>query len=210
MTGVDCSDRTGLDLPRVTFGIIVLNGEPFTRYCLRSLYPYAHQIVVVEGGHEDAKAVTTPDGHSTDGTLEALARFKAEEDPLGKVEIVTRNDSRPKTDEAGRHRTHQSRAYAQRATGDYLWQVDIDEFYLPSQMESVLRMVAHDPTIPQCRSICWLSGEAWTTCMTAGIGDAAESSATVCSSGARATATPVMNLRRSMTFSAGTFATCTG
>ena len=37
--------------PRVTFGIIVLNGEPFTRYCLRSLYPFAHQIIVVEGGH---------------------------------------------------------------------------------------------------------------------------------------------------------------
>ncbi len=137
----------GLEPPRVTFGIIVLNGEPFTRYCLRSLYPYAHQIIVVEGGHEDARAVTTPDGHSTDGTLEALERFKAEEDPLGKVEIVTREGFWPKTDEAGRHRTHQSRAYAERATGDYLWQVDIDEFYLPAQMASVLGMITHDPTI---------------------------------------------------------------
>jgi hypothetical protein len=137
----------GLLLPRVTFGIIVLNGEPFTRYCLRSLYPYAHQIIVVEGGHEDARAVTTPDGHSTDGTLEALQRFKTEEDPLGKVEIVTRDGFWPKTDELGRHRTHQSRAYAERATGDYLWQVDIDEFYLPSQMESVLLMLARDRTI---------------------------------------------------------------
>ncbi len=40
-------------MPKVTFGIIVLNGEPFTRYCLRSLYPFAHEIIVVEGGHED-------------------------------------------------------------------------------------------------------------------------------------------------------------
>ena len=38
-----------MDLPRVTYGIIVLNGEPFTRYCLRSLYPFAHEIIVVEG-----------------------------------------------------------------------------------------------------------------------------------------------------------------
>src|SRR5450759_1649932 len=133
--------------PRVTFGIIVLNGEPFTRYCLRSLYPFAHQIIVVEGGHEDTRAVATPDGQSIDGTLEALQRFKAEEDPLDKVEIVTRGGFWPKTDEFGRHRTHQSRAYAERATGDYLWQVDIDEFYLPSQMESVLHMLVHDPTI---------------------------------------------------------------
>ena len=29
-------------MPKVTFGIIVLNGEPFVRYCLRSLYPFAH------------------------------------------------------------------------------------------------------------------------------------------------------------------------
>ena len=35
--------------PRVSFGIIVLNGEPFTRYALRALYPFAHQIIVAEG-----------------------------------------------------------------------------------------------------------------------------------------------------------------
>jgi hypothetical protein len=141
------ADVDGPKLPRVTFGIIVLNGEPFTRYCLRALYPFAHEIIVVEGGHEDARAVTTPDGHSIDGTLGVLERFKAEEDPLGKVQIVTHDGFWPKTDELGRHRTHQSRAYAERATGDYLWQVDIDEFYLPSQMESVLHMLGRDSTI---------------------------------------------------------------
>jgi len=127
--------------PRITFGIIVLNGEPFTRYCLRSLYPFAHQIVVVEGGHEDTRAVATPDGHSVDGTLDVLQRFKAEEDPLDKVEIVTRDGFWPKTDEFGRHRTHQSRAYAELATGDYLWQVDIDEFYRPEDMQAVIAML---------------------------------------------------------------------
>ena len=134
-------------LPRVTFGIMVLNGQPFTRYCLRSLYPYAHEIIVVEGGHEDARAVTTPDGHSIDGTLEVLRRFKQEEDPQDKVQIVTRADFWPKTDEYGNHRTHQSRAYAERATGDYLWQVDIDEFYLPRDMARVLDMLTRDPSI---------------------------------------------------------------
>ncbi len=134
-------------LPRVTFGIIVLNGEPFTRYCLRSLYPFAHQIVVVEGGHEDTRAVATPDGHSVDGTLDVLRRFKAEEDPLDKVEIVTRDGFWPKTDELGRHRTPQSRAYAERATGDYLWQVDIDEFYRPENMRAVLSMLRERPSV---------------------------------------------------------------
>ena len=143
------TERRTADYPRVTFGIIVLNGEPFTRYCLRALYPYAHEIIVVEGGHQDTRAVTTPDGHSVDGTLDVLERFKAEEDPLGKVQIVTRDGFWTKADERGRHRTHQSRAYADRATGDYLWQVDIDEFYMPSQIESVLAMLHRDPTISQ-------------------------------------------------------------
>jgi hypothetical protein len=141
------NDDTQPALPRITFGIIVLNGEPFTRYCLRSLYPFAHQIVVVEGGHEDTRAVATPDGHSIDGTLQALQRFKAEEDPLDKVEIVTRDGFWPKTDELGRHRTPQSRAYADRATGDYLWQVDIDEFYRPEDMQAVLAMLKERPSV---------------------------------------------------------------
>jgi hypothetical protein len=135
------------EFPRVTFGIIVLNGEPFTRYCLRALYPFAHQIIVVEGGHEDTAAVTTSDGHSIDGTLEVLSRFKQDEDPEGKLEIVTRDGFWPKKDELGNDRTPQCRAYAERATGDYLWQVDIDEFYRTDDIAHVLRVLRADPRI---------------------------------------------------------------
>jgi hypothetical protein len=99
--------------PKVTFGIIVLNGEPFTRYCLRSLYPFAHEIIVVEGGHENALDVSTPDGHSTDATLETLYRFKAEEDPEDKVQIVVRDGPWPQRDELGNSKTTRS---ARRAT----------------------------------------------------------------------------------------------
>jgi hypothetical protein len=133
--------------PRVTFGIIVLNGEPFTRYCLRSIYPFAHQIIVVEGGHEGARAATTEDGHSLDDTLAILRRFKEEEDPLGKVEIVTRDGFWPQKDELGHDRTPQSRAYAERATGDYLWQVDIDEFYRAEDMARILTILRSNPRI---------------------------------------------------------------
>ena len=134
-------------MPKVTFGIIVLNGAPFTRYCLRALYPFAHEIIVVEGGHEDTHTVATPGGHSLDETLDVLRRFCAEEDPQHKVTIVTRDGFWPKKDELGRCKTAQSRAYAERATGDYLWQVDIDEFYLADDMRRVLEMLACDPEI---------------------------------------------------------------
>jgi hypothetical protein len=62
------------------------------------------------------------------------------------VEIVTRDGFWPKTDELGNHRTPQSRAYAERATGDYLWQVDIDEFYRPEDMQIVFSKLRERPT----------------------------------------------------------------
>lgn len=127
-------------LPRITFGMIVLNGEPFVRYNLRALYPFAHEIIVVEGAAPGAAGIATPDGHSRDGTLEALHRFKAEEDPDDKLQIVTRGGFWPEKDEM-------SRAYAERATGDYLWQVDVDEFYHPDAMRVVLALLRDDPGI---------------------------------------------------------------
>lgn len=135
------------DAPRVSFGIIVLNGEPFTRYVLRSLYPFAHEIIVVEGASPAAVNIATPDGHSRDDTLAELRRFKAEEDPAGKVTIVTAEDEGHPDGWWPGEKDEQSRAYAKRATGDYLWQVDIDELYRAEEMARVMQMLRDDPTI---------------------------------------------------------------
>ena len=129
-------------IPRITFGIIVLNGEPFVRYNIRALYPFAHQIIVVEGASPSAAGIATPDGHSTDGTLETLRRFRDNEDPEGKLVLVTAEDEgHPDGFWAG-EKDEQSRAYALRATGDYLWQVDVDEFYLPRDMEKTIALLS--------------------------------------------------------------------
>lgn len=133
--------------PRVTCGVIVLNGMPFVPYTLRALYPFAHQIVVVEGAAPGAQANATPDGHSRDGTLAELRRFAREEDPAGKVVIVTAEDEGHPDGFWPGEKDEQSRCYASRATGEYLWQVDIDEFYLPEDVDRVLGMLAADPEI---------------------------------------------------------------
>lgn len=133
--------------PKITFGIIVLNGEPFTRYNLRALYPFAHEIIVVEGASPGAAPVATPDGHSTDGTLETLQLFKEREDPSDKVRVVTAEDEGHPDGFWPGEKHEQSQAYARRATGDYLWQVDIDEFYKPGDMSAVLQMLENDPDI---------------------------------------------------------------
>ena len=135
------------EFPKITFGIIVLNGEPFTRYNLRALYPFAHQIVVVEGAVPAAASISTPNGHSTDGTLDVLIKFKEHEDPENKVTIVTAEDEGYPNGFWPGEKNEQSQAYAKRATGDYIWQVDIDEFYHPRDMEAVLRKLAYDQTI---------------------------------------------------------------
>jgi hypothetical protein len=133
--------------PRITFGVIVLNGEPFTSYTLRSLYRFAHEIIVVEGAAPGAVNIATAEGHSLDGTLAELRRFKREEDPEGKVTIVTAEDEGHPSGFWPGEKDEQSRAYAKRATGNYLWQVDIDELYRAEEMARVIGMLRDDPTI---------------------------------------------------------------
>ncbi len=131
---------------RITFGMIVLNGEPFVEYNLRALYPYAHEIIVIEGAAPAARSVASETGHSLDETLATLRRFKETEDPDGKLTIVTAEDENH-PDGFWSEKDEMSAAYAKRATGNYLWQVDSDEFYLPEAMEAVIEMLVGDPGI---------------------------------------------------------------
>jgi hypothetical protein len=143
-------------LPRITFGIIVLNGEPFTRYNLRSLYPFAHEIIVVEGASPKAAAIATQSGHSVDGTLDLLHRFASEEDPDHKTRIFTAEDDGHPNGFWPGEKDEQSQAYARRATGDYLWQVDIDEFYKPDDINAIMTILREDPKVTQI-NIQWLN-----------------------------------------------------
>jgi hypothetical protein len=133
--------------PPITFGMIVLNGEPFIRYNLKALYPFAHQIVVVEGAASAAAGISSPDGHSTDGTLETLRNFKANDDRQDKLVIVTAEDEGHPNGFWPGEKHEQSQAYASRADGDYLWQVDVDEFYQPDDMAFVLDKLSSQPEI---------------------------------------------------------------
>mgnify|MGYP001110328912 CR=1 FL=1 len=133
--------------PLISFGIIVLNGEPFIRYNLRALYPFAHQIIVVEGASPAAVDIATQNGHSVDRTLEILHDFKVQEDPENKLIIVTAEDEGHPNGFWSGEKHEQSQAYAKRATGNYLWQVDMDEFYQPGDMKAVIEMLGKNPEI---------------------------------------------------------------
>jgi len=132
---------------KITFGMIVLNGQPFIKYNLRGLYPFAHQIIVVEGASPAASSFSTESGHSTDGTLEALYEFKKEEDPEDKVTIVTAEDEGYSDGFWPGEKDEQSRTYAKRATGNYLWQVDADEFYHSDDIAKMILILESRPEI---------------------------------------------------------------
>lgn len=132
---------------QITFGMIVLNGEPFLQYNLRALYAFAHQIIVVEGAAPDAGPFATADGHSTDHTLELLQAFKTKEDPEDKLIIVTAEDAGHPNGFWPGEKHEQSQAYAERAGGNYLWQVDVDEFYKPEDMQAIIQMLIDDTGI---------------------------------------------------------------
>lgn len=117
--------------------MIVLNGEPFIKYNLESIYPYAHEILIVEGAVEKFRHAATLDGHSVDKTVEIIRDFP---DPQGKIKLIQRNGFWSEKDEM-------SNAYLEVCTGDYIWQVDVDEFYKSDDIEKVRRLLAENPDI---------------------------------------------------------------
>ncbi|HLE73748.1 MAG TPA: glycosyltransferase family A protein, partial [Anaerolineales bacterium] len=80
-------------MTRVSFGILALNAQPFLEYNLRALYPFAYEIIVVEGAVRAAASLATPDGHSTDGTLQMLADFQKHRDPQKKLRVLSAVDA---------------------------------------------------------------------------------------------------------------------
>ena len=134
-------------IPRISFGMIVLNGEPFLRYNLRALYSFAHQIVVVEGATPAAAGIATTEGHSIDNTLQVLRDFKQHEDPEDKLLIVTAEQEGYPDGFWPGEKDEMSRAYARRATGTWLWQVDVDEFYQPQDMDWICGELLSRPEV---------------------------------------------------------------
>jgi glycosyltransferase involved in cell wall biosynthesis len=136
-----------MDTPKITFGMIVLNGEPYIKYAIRSLYEHAHEIIVVEGACPGASNVATNNGHSTDTTLETLHYLQINEDPFKKIHVVTaETEGHPSGFWPG-EKLEQSQAYANRATGNYLWQIDSDEFYKEKDIKTVKNMLKKDSSI---------------------------------------------------------------
>ncbi len=131
---------------RISFGIIALNAQPFLEYNLRALAPYAHQLLVVEGATLAAKSLATKDGHSLDGTLEMLMRLKRGAEMQEHLHVISAIEE---GNQSGfwSEKDQMSQAYAKRATGDWLWQIDSDEFYKEADIKAVISLLEGDPEV---------------------------------------------------------------
>lgn len=121
---------------KITFGMIVFNAESvlpegMLEACIKNVYDVAHEIIIVEGG---TKATThyfdgdiskfTADGKSTDNTIDIIKNIP---DPDKKIILIESNGF-------WNGKTEMCNAWANIATGDYIWQIDSDEFYHVDEM----------------------------------------------------------------------------
>ena len=114
---------------KITFGIIVLNGDFVLEEALKSIYPYAHQILIAEGPVQywTNKGVIT----STDNTNKILNNFP---DPDKKITVVHGQYSE-KDDQANAYMAHL------KEDTDYIWNLDSDEIFLPTDIEKIIHIL---------------------------------------------------------------------
>ena len=107
---------------KISFGIIVVNGEPWIKPLLESLYKHAHSICIAEGATKTWKETNkfiTP--RSTDNTLNIIKNFP---DPENKIKVCASPDFY-------NEKLEQCNAWLDLVPKDtdYVWEIDTDEFY---------------------------------------------------------------------------------
>jgi len=121
---------------KLAFGIIVYNGDFVLWECLKSIYPYAHQILISEGCVEyyAEKGFTG----STDQTNHILDTFP---DPENKITVIHG---------VYKEKTEQCNAYMKHLDADYLWQIDSDEIYRKQDIETIIELMPKYTSIGVC------------------------------------------------------------
>ena len=114
---------------KIAFGIIVFNGNNTLEESLKTIYPYASQILIAEGPVKfwQDHGFTT----STDGTNEMLDNFP---DPDNKITIVHSQYS---------EKLEQTNAYMKYIHDDidYLWNLDSDQVFKNQDIVDVVRIL---------------------------------------------------------------------
>ena len=122
---------------KISFVMIVLNGMPFIEAALKSIYDFAHEIIIVEGTVEKCIFAANQDGSSTDGTIKFIRSFP---DPQNKIKLI--QGKWPEKCEM------QNKALDM-CSGDYIWLVDSDEVWRKKDIKEITCILKQDSTITQ-------------------------------------------------------------
>ena len=114
---------------KITFGMIVFNGNYVLEEVLASVYPYAHQILIAEGPVQFWQS--TGRVTSSDGTNQIIDNFP---DPDNKISITHGLYS---------EKEEQCNAYIKNLSPDtdYVWNLDSDEVFKPEDIEKVISLL---------------------------------------------------------------------
>ncbi len=121
---------------KISFGMIVFNGDYVLKENLNAIYPYAHEIIITEGPvkHNQDFGFTS----STDKTINIIKNFP---DPDNKIKLIS-----GKWD----NKDQMCNVYLQKMTGDFVWHVDSDEIYLQKDIKYIINYLE---THPECYSM---------------------------------------------------------
>lgn len=123
---------------KISYAMNVLNGVPFIKYQLDSIYKHAHEIIIIEGAYKKF-AHASLGGRSKDETLSIIESYP---DTQGKIKLITREGF---YDE----RKDMCNEFFKYATGDVIWQVDVDEFYSDETHRYVKYLFCNDEKLDQ-------------------------------------------------------------
>lgn len=118
--------------------IQAFNEEEFIELTLKSIYSEVDRIIIIEGA-VGLRKNATPDGHSTDKTIEIIEKFKNESDPDKKVLFIKINRPWKNLEEMKQTFLDVS------SHGDILLINDADEFYDPKDMQRIRRFFDLNP-----------------------------------------------------------------
>ncbi len=115
--------------------LAVHNEEDWIEYNLTNNYDEYDIIRVIEGAVL-GRPKSTPDGHSTDKTIELIRNFP---DPDGKIQLI-------RLDRFFKSLEEQKQVFFELANeGEWLFIVDCDEFYMEGDIEKVRRAIKSRP-----------------------------------------------------------------
>jgi len=131
--------------PKITAGMIVMNGADVIKITLDSIYDSVEKIVIVEGAvydYEKANPSHVDGGHSVDCTLDAILNYP---DPLKKIELVSVSDDFPdRKSNLWKNKNEMQNAIARRINTELYLKVDADEVWKESDIEYVRRLFMDD------------------------------------------------------------------